>query len=72
MSRTDAERDPSVPKKILRTATPPYSGRRDTEMDVIGWGLFLALLVLLVPLLPVMIAVWAIFKFLDWIAGSRR
>lgn len=72
MSRTDAERDSSVPKKILRTATPPYSGRRDAEMDVIGWGLFLGLLVLLVPLLPVMIAIWAILELLDRIAGSRR
>jgi len=33
-------------------------------MDVVGWGYFLGLLVLLVPLLPFLVIVWAVSNIL--------
>jgi hypothetical protein len=39
-------------------------------MDVFGWGMFLGLLVLLVPLLPFIIIVWAISKVTDMLTPS--
>jgi hypothetical protein len=65
------EEQPSAPRRLLRTVTPPYGGRDDVEMDAIGWGYFLALLVLLVPLLPFVIVVWLITKLLDRVAPGR-
>jgi hypothetical protein len=59
--------DPSLQEKALRTVTPSYLGREDREMDVIGWGLFLGILILLVPLLPFMIIVWGISKLIGWL-----
>jgi hypothetical protein len=44
-------------KKVLRTVTPPYRSRPDTEMNTIGWLLFLGLLSVLVPLLPFILIV---------------
>lgn len=67
MSRSDE--DDSRP--VLRTVTPPYRGRKDREMDVIGWGYLLGLLVLLVPLLPVAIALWLVGKALDGLDRLR-
>lgn len=40
-------------------------------MDVIGWGHFLALLVLLMPLLPFLVIVWAVSKVLEWTDRRR-
>ncbi len=48
--------------KVLRTVTPPYYGHSDREMNTIGFGIFLGLLVLLIPLLPFLIIVWVISK----------
>jgi hypothetical protein len=39
-------------------------------MDVIGWSVFLGMVVLLLPLLPLLILVWLITRGLD--ALSRR
>ncbi len=63
--------DPSVPKKVLRTVTPARKDSRDTEMDVIGWGMFLGIVLLLVPLLPFIIIVWLLTKLFDGIARMR-
>lgn len=54
----------------LKTVTPEYFGRPDMEMDVIGWSLFLGLVVLLVPLLPFILIVWLISKLAE--RGERR
>jgi len=40
------------------------------EMDIIGWSLFLGLVVLLVPLLPFIVIVWLISKLAE--RGERR
>lgn len=57
-SETESERP-------LRTVTPEYFGRPDREMDVIGWMLFLTLVVVIVPLLPFIVIVWVISKLID-------
>jgi hypothetical protein len=62
---TPAEEEPSPPKKLVRSVTPPYRGHPDREMDVIGWGMFLALLLLLLPFLPLIAVVWGVKKLLE-------
>lgn len=54
-----------VVKKVLRTVTPGYRSREDTEMNAIGWTLFLGLVILLVPFLPLIAIVWLISKALE-------
>jgi hypothetical protein len=59
---TDEEStDPILPEP-LRTVTPLSSNRPNQEMDVFGWGMFLGIAILLVPLLPFLIIVWLISK----------
>lgn len=70
MSDSDSD-DPALPKKVLRTVTPSWAGRPDREMDIIGWSYFLGLLILLVPLLPFIVILWALTKVLDRTAGSE-
>lgn len=52
--------DESALQEAMRTVTPEYFGRPDREMDAIGWGIFLGMVILLIPLLPFMIIVWVI------------
>ena len=59
-----SENDPASESR-LQSVTPSYLGRPDREMDVFGWGMFLAMLVILVPLLPFIVIVWMISKVLD-------
>lgn len=47
----------------ITTVTPEYFGRSDREMDVIGWVIFLGLIVFLIPVLPFLIIVWVIDRF---------
>lgn len=58
-------------ERLYRTVTPPYFGRPDTEMDVLGWGFFLGILVLLVPLLPFMVILWVGGKLLGALRRRR-
>ncbi len=59
---SETTEDPSATKKALRTVTPPYRGRPDTEMTVVGAVYFLTLLIMLVPLLPFLLIGWLLFK----------
>ncbi|WP_058993231.1 hypothetical protein [Haloarcula sp. CBA1127] len=54
----------------LRSVTPGTGSRRNEEMDVFGWGVFLGLLVLLMPLLPFIVIVWGISKVTDMLTPS--
>lgn len=71
MSTDDTDDELSIPKEVLRTVTPGVHGKRDPDMDVIGWGVLLGLLVLLVPLLPFIIIVLLFTKLLDLLSGIR-
>ncbi|WP_458188846.1 DUF7535 family protein [Haladaptatus sp. NG-WS-4] len=52
----------------LRTVTPPYRGRPDSEMNAIGIAVFLGMIVVLLPLLPFLIIVWLISKLTEAVA----
>ncbi|SNZ15773.1 hypothetical protein SAMN06269185_2594 [Natronoarchaeum philippinense] len=69
---SDADEEPSLPEKAYRTVTPGTHGRKDAEMDVIGWGLLLGLLILLIPLLPFILIVWLITKLLDAVSSGEE
>ncbi|MFC6863119.1 hypothetical protein ACFQGE_06545 [Halomicroarcula sp. GCM10025817] len=64
MAESDESSDSILPEP-LRTVTPPSRTHPDQDMDIIGWGIFLGLLVLLVPLLPFIIIVWVISKVVE-------
>jgi len=57
-------------KTVYRTLGKPFRARADTEMDAIGWTIFLGMLILLVPLLPFLFLVWLITKVLDAVTPS--
>ena len=57
--------DPGLVTRVYRTVTPAPRGHEDGEMNAIGWGILLGLLVLLVPLLPFVAIVWAVGKVID-------
>jgi hypothetical protein len=61
----DPPTDESTAGTVYRTLGKPFRARRDAEMDVVGWSLFLGLLILLLPLLPILLLVWLITKVLE-------
>ncbi|WP_436908817.1 DUF7535 family protein [Halosimplex marinum] len=71
MSDATETREPSTPRKVLRTVTPGSKARPDTEMDSIGWAVFLGLVILLIPMLPFLAVVWALSKAIDFLARQR-
>lgn len=68
MSESD---DESTVKKVVRTVTPPFRGRPDQEMNVIGVTYFLLLLILLVPLLPFVLIIWLLTKLFGAVKRRR-
>lgn len=50
------------PDQPLRTVTDGYFGAPNVQMDVIGWVIFLALMVVLLPLLPFVALFWLVSK----------
>lgn len=52
MGMSSAQSDPGVLESAYRTVTPGYRSHGDTEMDLLGWVLFLGILTLLFPLIP--------------------
>jgi hypothetical protein len=70
MSSEPDESEPGVLKKTYRTVTPGYRSRPDAEMNVIGIAYFLGIVILLVPLLPFILLVWLISKFLEFLAAQ--
>lgn len=62
---------PTLLTRAYRTVTPTYRPRGDSEMDAIGWGLFVGLLFLLIPFLPILVAVWAISKVVERVAPTE-
>lgn len=62
--------DADTVRTIPRTLGKPFRARADAEMDVVGWSIFLGLLVLLVPLLPFLILMWLVGAVLDAVAPA--
>ncbi|MFC7075307.1 DUF7535 family protein [Haloarcula halophila] len=67
---TDAEATESILPAPIRSVTPLTGTHHDWEMDVFGWGMFLGLAVLLVPLLPFLVIVWLISKVTEALTPS--
>ncbi|WP_136590738.1 DUF7535 family protein [Salinigranum halophilum] len=72
---TDADIQPAddagVLKKTYRSVSPRYTSHPNTEMDSIGWAMFLGMLVLLVPLLPFLVIVWVLERGIRALSGVR-
>ncbi|RDI71474.1 DUF7535 family protein [Halopelagius longus] len=66
---TSDENRPGLLTRAYRTATPGYASHEDREMDSLGWTMFLLVVVLFIPFLPLLIAVWLVTKVLDAVAG---
>ena len=62
---SESDETPGLVTRAYRTVTPVPRGHADSEMNAIGWGMFLGLLLLLVPLLPFIVIVWAVSKVTD-------
>lgn len=62
MSSDSSDESASALREVLRTVTPPTGGHPDAAMDTFGWGIFLGLVVLLLPMLPFIAIVWLISK----------
>jgi len=69
MSQSQGNNSGAV-EKAMGTVTPSYFGRPDMEMDSIGWVIFLALLVLLAPVLPFFLVGWMVMKGLDFVGND--
>ncbi len=57
--------------ELLRTVTPPYVSRPNTEMDVFGWSYLLVMAIILVPFLPFILLAWLFSKGLEAVAAAR-
>jgi len=49
-------------RPLLRTVKPVSVPRPDAEMNVIGWGIFLGLVIVLLPLAPFILIAWLFSK----------
>jgi hypothetical protein len=68
---SESEEADSTVLEVVRTVTPPYGDRPNVEMNTIGWGLFLGLVILLIPLLPFVVIIWAISRLLERSSRNR-
>jgi hypothetical protein len=66
----DGDETTALPE-ALRTATPPYIGRPNTEMNLIGWVIFVGIGILLLPILPVLAVYWLVATLRDRITRQR-
>jgi len=49
---------------FIRSVTPLTGTGPNQQMDLIGWLMFITLLVVLLPLTPVFVAIWLVSKLL--------
>ena len=66
-----AEEDTEEPAAAARVAHPSMSGTRVLEMDVIGWIIFLGVVILMIPLLPLLVLIIIVLRILGY-PGDRR
>lgn len=53
-------------RAVSRAANFTITGRRDLEMDTIGWMIFLILIVVILPLLPFILLLAAVTRLLGF------
>ena len=66
------DESPGVLKRAYRTVTPGYESHPDSEMNAVGWAMFLGLVALMIPLLPFLLAVWVVTKLLEFVNDQTR
>lgn len=47
---------------LIRTVTKPYRSRADSEMSIMGMLLGLGLVMVMIPLIPFLVIIWALSK----------
>ena len=62
--------DPSTLRKTIRTVSPGYRSRPDSEMNAIGLGYAAILAILLLPLLPFVVLVWLLSRIAAAVRAS--
>jgi hypothetical protein len=68
---SSADEQPALPVRVARTVTPPYRGRPDEEMNVIGYLLFAGLVMILIPLAPLLLLLWLLSELRDSLRQGR-
>jgi hypothetical protein len=63
---------PEPVERAVRSVSPQRIPKPNPEMSTIGWLVFVGLLFLLVPLLPVVAVVWGISKVTGFLARQTR
>ena len=66
----DEQSSDSILPEPIRSVTPLTGTRPNQGMDVIGWSIFLGLVILMVPLLPLLIIVWLVSKAVEALTPS--
>ena len=69
MSDSDESNGSALPEP-LRTVTPPSRTHPNESMDVIGWAMFVGLVVVLTPLIPIIAVIWLIAKLQNALSQS--
>lgn len=68
---SNAEPDSSALESAYRTVTPGYKSHDDTGMDLLGWVIFLGVMTLLFPLIPIFLLVIGVGKLLARLRTQR-
>ena len=69
---SSAQSDPGALESAYRTVTPGYRSHDDTGMDLLGWVLFLGVLTLLFPLIPLFLLLVLGTKAVEAIRSTVR
>ncbi|MGM0590387.1 MAG: DUF7535 family protein [Halobacteriota archaeon] len=63
--------EPEGLQRAYRSIGPWYRSHPDAEMDAIGLGILVGLVVLFAPLLPFVLVAWILTKVLDFLGSIR-
>lgn len=56
-------------RSVIRTVTAPYRSRSDDEMNIISMLYGLGLLIVVIPLLPFILVIWALSVINEALGG---
>lgn len=57
--------------RAYRSVSTRYGPHGDAEMNAVGWALFLGIVFLLFPLLPIIVVVWLVSKAVGAVASRQ-